>query len=600
MVLSAAGAKAQVSIGSEEGPRNGAVLDLYSTSQGLLLPQVPLETTGEYQLAELSAAEEGMMVYNTNENIAGGTGKGVYVWKSGEWSFLGGGPVYVPVSGITVTTEGGVDRVNSGTPLQLTAEITPSYATNSGVTWSVNPATGGGVNAAGVFTGYNPGPATIRATANDGTGLWGEVQLTVNAIAVPVTAIEITSAGDQISIMAGATLPMYADVQPLTADNRRVTWSIEGAAAVVNASTGVVTGVGVGTVKVIATANDGSGVTDDFDLEVTLAPVSDFTINGDHVIPRNGATTLSVSDFIPSVSDQSVTWEIKSGETSGSITSSNAVSCVVTATNLAGTVVVWATSADGNTIKDFTITVRQLTSPSSFTLNGNYLAYQQSVFSASDFLPEDAEDKTVTYNIIGDKGKIAYQNGTMCVIDADDNTGYVILSANTVGGVTRKDTVLFVDREPGYGEDLVTANATYPVYDFGLPVGQWTLKNMLTTSTVAYPDHEVGERGSYLSHVSACPTDWSFPIAVSSLEYISFLLRHDEVLHSLFLPDVVFGGMCNYQNGTDWNYWDEIAFVGRPTIVTDNRIGFDHSGNVLVIRSAHTAGLMTQRCYKME
>jgi len=92
-VLSAASANAQVTIGTTNDPHAGAVLDLQSTTKGLLLPNVSLEKVSKFQLATDAEAASGvgMIVFNINANIVGGNGAGIYVWDGTKWmSALGG------------------------------------------------------------------------------------------------------------------------------------------------------------------------------------------------------------------------------------------------------------------------------------------------------------------------------------------------------------------------------------------------------------------------------------------------------------------------------------------------------------------------------
>jgi uncharacterized protein (TIGR02145 family) len=87
LVLSAAGANAQVTIGSLDEPHPGAVLDLHSSSQGLLLPTVSLGDVSVFQLATDTFRATGMTVYNTNPVI----GEGLYVWNGKKWKPVGSG-----------------------------------------------------------------------------------------------------------------------------------------------------------------------------------------------------------------------------------------------------------------------------------------------------------------------------------------------------------------------------------------------------------------------------------------------------------------------------------------------------------------------------
>ncbi|MDR0680345.1 MAG: fibrobacter succinogenes major paralogous domain-containing protein [Dysgonamonadaceae bacterium] len=89
-ILSAASMNAQVTIGSEQDPHKGAVLDLsQSTNLGLLLPQVFLTNVSDWQLSGNEANGEGMLIYNTNDDVPDGNGKDIYVWTRSGWKPIG-------------------------------------------------------------------------------------------------------------------------------------------------------------------------------------------------------------------------------------------------------------------------------------------------------------------------------------------------------------------------------------------------------------------------------------------------------------------------------------------------------------------------------
>jgi hypothetical protein len=106
-VLSATSMNAQVTIGSDQDPRDGAVLDLSQVSGknlGLLLPHVSLEKTDEWQLSGSSEHGVGMLIYNINESLEGGPG--LYVWNGTTWNPVkstSGISASVPVTDFTVT-----------------------------------------------------------------------------------------------------------------------------------------------------------------------------------------------------------------------------------------------------------------------------------------------------------------------------------------------------------------------------------------------------------------------------------------------------------------------------------------------------------------
>ena len=91
MGLGAAGVKAQVRIGGDGAPNAAAVLDLNANDDAtpagnkgaLALPRVSLAST----TAQLNGATpiSGMLVYNTNASMTGGSGVGMYFWDGSSW-----------------------------------------------------------------------------------------------------------------------------------------------------------------------------------------------------------------------------------------------------------------------------------------------------------------------------------------------------------------------------------------------------------------------------------------------------------------------------------------------------------------------------------
>lgn len=97
-----------------------------------------------------------------------------------------GGGGYVPpsvaVTSITVTGAGDADLIteDNGT-LQMYAAIEPANATNKAVTWSVTNGTGSAIiSSTGLLTALSNGTVTVRATARDGHGKYGEKGITIS------------------------------------------------------------------------------------------------------------------------------------------------------------------------------------------------------------------------------------------------------------------------------------------------------------------------------------------------------------------------------------------------------------------------------------
>lgn len=65
-----------------------------------------------------------------------------------------------------------------GTSVQLKAEVSPTNATDTTVTWKSNNENVATVDETGLVTIQSPGDAIVTATANDGSGAYGECNVT--------------------------------------------------------------------------------------------------------------------------------------------------------------------------------------------------------------------------------------------------------------------------------------------------------------------------------------------------------------------------------------------------------------------------------------
>ena len=78
---------AQVGIGTTH-PDESAQLDISSGNKGLLIPRVSLNDVTDTSLDGTNNAIEGLTIYNTNDNVTGGNGKGFYYFDGTHWTKL--------------------------------------------------------------------------------------------------------------------------------------------------------------------------------------------------------------------------------------------------------------------------------------------------------------------------------------------------------------------------------------------------------------------------------------------------------------------------------------------------------------------------------
>ena len=343
----------------------------------------------------------------------------------------------IPVSSITVTGTGGVSLITIlGGMLQLSAAVSPSNATNPAVTWSISSGTDkASISPTGLVTALDNGTAIARATANDGSGVFGTLTITISNQVIPVTSLSL-SGGTAIT-SDGGTLQLNAAVLPSNATNTAVTWSISsGADKASISSTGLVTALNNGTAVARATANDGSGVfgTHTITISNQAIPVTSITLSGGTAITSDGGTLQLNAAVLPSnATNPAVTWSISSGTDKASISPTG----LVTALNN-GTAVARATANDGSGIfGTLTITISNQVIPvTSITLSGGTAITSDggTLQLNAAVLPSNATNLAVTWSISSGTDKASI-SPTGLVTALNNGTAVARATANDGSGV---------------------------------------------------------------------------------------------------------------------------------------------------------------------
>ena len=90
--------------------------------------------------------------------------------------------------------------ITIGGTAQLRATITPTDATNQNVKWSSKQEAVASVSESGVVTGKTAGVAHIVASAQDGSNVTGEAQITVTAPTLGTLTVGVTSTSGKYSV----------------------------------------------------------------------------------------------------------------------------------------------------------------------------------------------------------------------------------------------------------------------------------------------------------------------------------------------------------------------------------------------------------------
>jgi len=253
----------------------------------------------------------------------------------------------VHVTGVTVNKT--TDTISGTGTDTLTATIVPANATNQNVTWSSSNQAIATVSSAGVVIGVSPGQATVTVTTVDGN-MTANCTITVSKISV--TGISINKTADNIPIYGTDTL--IATISPSTATNQNVTWVSSNSSIATVSSSGVITGIALGTATITATTAD-QGLTAICLVTVSPNTVTGVSLNKTIDTINVGGTDTLIDAITPSfATNQNVSW-------SSSNTSVATVSTSGVVTGVAvGTATITVTTVDQAKTATCSVTVVQL------------------------------------------------------------------------------------------------------------------------------------------------------------------------------------------------------------------------------------------------
>ncbi len=348
-----------------------------------------------------------------------------------------GKPPSIPVSSITVSGAGGstVIAVTKGT-LQLSAQVLPANATNKSVTWSIINGTGQAtISSTGLVTAVSGGTVTARATANDGSGVYGSLALTILNQIIPVTGISVTAVGGSPVIdVNNGTLQLTANIIPANATYKSILWSLAGGTGEATITqSGLVTAVSDGKITAIASATDGSAVSGLIEITITnqIIPVSDIMISpvdGTTVISAEKGTLQLTTEVLPEhATDKTVEWSVENITGKAEVNESGLVTGIED-----GIVSVIASAKDGSGVRSsleikinrnrpLTAIVRN--GLVQVALDGNYQGYRLSLIDRNGLLMREI-----------------FVNGDLCefnVSNLPSGIYIVVLSRYGITGVTK-------------------------------------------------------------------------------------------------------------------------------------------------------------------
>lgn len=210
--------------------------------------------------------------------------------------------VYEFVTGIKINNSS--PYINNGVTRRLTVTVTPSSATNQGVTWTSSNSNIIKVANNGNITAVGYGTVTITATATDGSGISDFI--TITAVR-PVESISVNPSS--VTIMEGGTADVVATVTPSNATFTDLDWASSDPAIAKVDYNGTITGVSAGVCYVTVTSTDGNNIQTKVKVTVKpTIPATSVVINSSSITMLPGQDRALTVRLKPTKSTDNYTW----------------------------------------------------------------------------------------------------------------------------------------------------------------------------------------------------------------------------------------------------------------------------------------------------
>lgn len=310
------------------------------------------------------------------------------------------------VESITIV---GADTISEASVYE--AVISPDYASDMSVIWSVDKEIVAKVDGNGVLTPVTSGQVVLRAEAIDGSGAYAEK--TVNIIcAVASLRIEGPDRITEPSQYTATVIPEYAT-------EKLVAWSVSDDAIAKVDENGVLTPVTSGQVVLRVSATDGSGVYVEKTVEIVkLAERIEIAGAAEISVPTQYKATV-LPDY---TTDKSVVWSVDD-ESIARVDENGVLTPVA-----GGEVLLIATAKDGSSVSG-SISVKIVKYAESLTVIGANSISEPSQYTA-EVLPDYTTDKSVVWSVDDASVASVDENGLL----TPHKNGSVILTAVTSDG----------------------------------------------------------------------------------------------------------------------------------------------------------------------
>lgn len=423
----------------------------------------------------------------------------------------------VLMSEVMVTATGNVTTVTRGNTLQMAAAVLPANATNKNTTWSVINGTGAAtVSSLGLLTPTTAGTITVKATAQDASGKYGTMVITV--LDPTVATLSTTTSVVKNSVNPSIVVTLINDTFTTNADSlsnwttnvgntglkiiavsrdsdRQVTVYTSGTSAIgtisflakvgaltkgtasntlsVPVSTVAVMGIAVSGTSAAATITQDSG---SLQMLATVAPANaSNTVVTWSVTNNTGAATISNGGLLSAVRNGTVTVTATAQDGSGIVGSRE----IIISGQTIGTITSTTTIENGSMAVSIEVYLTNDVFTTEATKPINWTLIPGAMGLSIDTITKDSDNKiTIKTKGMAAKGNFTLQAGAAALAKGGSSN---VLSMS-VTGVTNFASTEITDKTASFSWSLATGATSVKIQQSPKDMNSWTDSNTGTLS----------------------------------------------------------------------------------------------------------------------
>lgn len=441
---------------------NKPTLNLSIGSEELLTAKILPDNATNQAIIWTSSDENIATVSTTGNVVAKNIGSCTINARTADGKVASCNVIVSPIKVTAINLNKSSSKLNIGAEETLSATVLPSNATDQNLIWSSSDNNIVTVNNTGRVVAVSQGTAIITVKAADGVS----AQCTIEVLPIAITSITLNKTSTKI--LLGSTEILTAQILPVNATNKILTWASSNSSVAIVDQTGRISTNAIGSAIITVSSSDGKSAT--CSVEVLPVPGSTLKLNKANLRLFIGEEETLIGEVLPAnATDQEIIWS--SSDTNVAVVSASGRIKTLSV----GNTIITAKTAEGLSAQcTLEVVPVEATSITIDKTTVDILLGATTTLNAS-ILPLNTTDKTIIWTSSDENVATVSADGVVntlqigqCIINAQTSNGLkasTIINVNPVPAASitlnKSTTEILVGQTDFLSANIEPYNTTY-------------------------------------------------------------------------------------------------------------------------------------------